>query len=232
MANLPGLLTEASRLHKGMRCRLVKEKPLRGGSHDVFKLEFADSEKWALRVCRDEHDWPAELRASKTLQHIKKHHPKIRAPIVHGTKHPVWFLEWVEGEPMSKWNLEIPVNIRRNFLNDLADFLLQLWHTPAPESPHPKPVAPYSKWLTQTIDRHIQRTISGRASWGDALEYLIMRSMIGYYSVAVDEYTQFGIAHGDLNTHNIMVDKNLRLTMWCVENARLNVTTVPISSIP
>ncbi|KAJ5976356.1 hypothetical protein N7481_010063 [Penicillium waksmanii] len=212
MPNLPGLLAEASRLHSGMKCRLPNDSPLRGGTHDVFKLEFADSTEWALRICRDAHDWPAELRAVKTLQHIKRHHPHIRAPTVHGTKHPVWFMDWMDGDPLSRWDLQIPIKPRQDFLEDLAEFLLLLWSTPAPALPYPTPVVPYSKWLTQAIDRQLNRTLSGESRWGDAMEYLVMRSMIPYYSVAVDEYSSIGIAHGDLNVHNILVDLDLRLS--------------------
>ena len=211
MSNLPGILTEASRLHSGMRCRLIQEGPLKGASHDVFKIEFSDSVQWAVRICRDAHDWPAELRAVSTLQHIKRHCPNIKAPAVHGTKHPVWFLDWVNGTLMCRWKLEIPVQIRHNFLGDLADFLLQLWSIPAPNLPYPSPVKPYSAWLYHAIDRSLHRRLSGDAQWGDPVEYLSMRSMVPYYSVAVDEYRNIGIAHGDLSTHNIMVDKNLRL---------------------
>lgn len=208
----PALLAEASRLHSGCKCWLVNKRPIRGGSHDVFEIEFSDSAQWAVRICREAHDWPAEIRAAKTLQHLKRHHPQIRAPTVHGTKHPLWFLDWVDGAPMTKWDMEIPVKVRRGFLDDMAEFLLQLWSTPAPDFAFPKPTAPYSRWLLQTVDRAIGRTLSGEARWGDALEFLIMRSMIPYYSVAVEEYSKIAIAHGDLNAHNIMVDNDLRLT--------------------
>ncbi|KAJ5083023.1 hypothetical protein N7532_012066 [Penicillium argentinense] len=212
MAELLGLLAEASRLHSGMKCWLVQERAHRGSSHDVFRIEFSDSTQWAMRVCRGPHDWPAELRAVKTLDQIKHRHPRIRAPQVHGTKHPVWFMEWIEGSPMESWSRELSQRARQGFLDDMADFLLQLWSTPAPVPTYPTPVTPYSAWLTDSIDRGLRRTLSGDARWGDAMDYLIMRSMVAYYSIAVDEYTQIGIAHGDLSTHNIMVDSSLRVT--------------------
>ncbi|BAE59179.1 unnamed protein product [Aspergillus oryzae RIB40] len=70
----------------------------------------------------------------------------------------------------------------------------------------------YSAWLTESLDRGLRRTLTGTARWGDAIDYLIMRSMIPEYAGEYDKYTDVGFAHGDLNAYNIMKDDDFHLT--------------------
>ncbi|KAJ5925016.1 hypothetical protein N7454_007655 [Penicillium verhagenii] len=127
--------------------------------------------------------------------------------------HPVLYSDWVSGDPLESWTLHIPLKKRHVFLTDFAEFLLQIWTTPPPghlteQDQH------YSAWLTRSLDRGLRRTLLGTARWGDAIDYLIMRSMIPAYSaeVEVDHYTGLGLAHGDLNAGNIMKDNEFHLT--------------------
>ncbi|CDM30461.1 unnamed protein product [Penicillium roqueforti FM164] len=71
----------------------------------------------------------------------------------------------------------------------MTDFLLQMWTARAP--PDLTIVQPclYSDWLTESLDRGIRRTLNGTAKWGNAIDYLIMRSMIPGYAVRFDQYT-------------------------------------------
>ncbi|PGH11430.1 hypothetical protein AJ80_07108 [Polytolypa hystricis UAMH7299] len=74
------------------------------------------------------------------------------------------------------------------------------------------PKLPYSAWLTESLDRALRRTLSGTARWGDAVDYVIMRSMIPSYYTKWDHYIDIGFAHGDLDAYNIMIDANFQLT--------------------
>lgn len=80
--------------------------------------------------------------------------------------------------------------------------MLQLWSTPIP-SPDKKGL--YSAWLTESLDRGLKRTLNGSSRWGNAVGYLIMRSMIPEYA-GFDKYPAIGFDHGDLNAYNIMTD--------------------------
>ncbi|KAJ5923848.1 hypothetical protein N7466_008035 [Penicillium verhagenii] len=206
------VVTTASDLRMGVPCTLVDETPLQGGSHKVFRIIFQDSVQWAARTCTRAEDWEYDLRSTRILQHIKQCHPGIKAPEVFYKKdHPVLYSEWVSGNPLESWTLRIPLKKRHVFLTDFAEFLLQIWTTPPPghvveQDQH------YSAWLTRSLDRGLRRTLIGTARWGDAIDYLIMRSMIPAYSAEVDHYTGLGLAHGDLNAGNIMKDNEFHLT--------------------
>ncbi|CAD0095639.1 unnamed protein product, partial [Aureobasidium mustum] len=99
------------------------------------------------------------------------------------------------------------------FLDSLAGFLVELWSIPGlgcvgAETPN----VPYSKWLQDMLDRAIKRCITGTGKWGTTRDYLVMRSMIGYYAYDYDYIAEYGIAHGDLHANNIMVNDLLQLT--------------------
>lgn len=213
MDHSQNILTGARELRMGLPCSLDENPPIEGGSHKVFKLVFEDSVQWAARVCNRADDWEYDLRAIKVFQHIKRHNPEIRAPdVFFKEKHPVLYAEWVDGEPLAIWNLDIPLPKRHLLLDDLAEFLLQLWTTPPPPNLVQAQVRPYSAWLTESLDRGVRRTLSGKARWGDPVDYLIMRSMIPAYASKFDNYTGVGLAHGDLNANNIMKNDGFHLT--------------------
>jgi aminoglycoside phosphotransferase (APT) family kinase protein len=196
------IISKASQLRLGVPCTLSNETPWQGGSRRVFKLIFKDSVQWAARIPYEPNDWKYELHAIKQFQHIKEYRPEIKAPtLFFEEEHPVLYSEWVSGKPLEIWNLQIPSNKRQRLLYDLAEFLLQLWTTPGP-SPGNRL---YSDWLTQSLDRGLKRTLNGTARWGNAIDYLIMRSMIPEYA-EFDKYTAIGYDHGDLNAFNIMID--------------------------
>ena len=206
------ILSEACFLRPGFQCSFADETPCHGCSHNVFKIIFEDSVQWAARVCYDPNNWPYELRAAEMFQHIKQHHPEIRAPnIFFKAEYPVLYSEWVTGKPLAIWNSRILLIKRQRFLDNLAEFLLQLWTIPLP-APALPPKSPYSVWLTESLDRGLRRTLAGTARWGNAVDYLIMRSMIPSYTAECDKYTDIGFAHGDLNAHNIMIDSDFQLT--------------------
>ncbi|KAL5356848.1 hypothetical protein BJX96DRAFT_143493 [Aspergillus floccosus] len=213
MTDALGMLSEASRLRLGIPCALSNESPRVGGSHLVFKIVFEDSVRWAARVSDDPTNWTNELRAIRQFQHIKKQCPEIKAPdFFVGEEHPVVYSEWVRGTPLAIWNSQIPSLKRQRLLDDLAEFLLQLWTTPVPSVLGQEKSCLYSVWLTESLDRGLRRTLTGTARWGNAVNYLIMRSMISKYAAAYDKYAGIGFAHGDLNAHNIMKSDNFHLT--------------------
>lgn len=213
MATLPDLLSGASHLRLGVPCLLADEDPYHGGSHSVYKIVFEDSVQWAGRVGHDSSNWRNELRTIESFQRIKQQCPEIRAPnLFFKAEHPVLYSEWVSGEPLAIWNFQIPLNKRQRLLDDLAEFLLQLWTTSAPPALAPSQDVRYSVWLTQSLDRGLRRTLTGTARWGNAVDYLIMRSMIPNYAAEFDQYTGLGFAHGDLNAHNVMKGDDFHLT--------------------
>ncbi|KAE8344151.1 hypothetical protein BDV24DRAFT_160699 [Aspergillus arachidicola] len=120
--------------------------------------------------------------------------------------------EWVNGKSLKVWNSRIPLNRRQTLLEDLAEFLLQLWTTAVPPDFIPEQKSRYSAWLSESLDRGLRRTLTGTARWGDAIDYLIMRSMIPEYAGDYDKYTDVGFAHGDPNAYNFMKDDDFHLT--------------------
>ncbi|KAF4211368.1 hypothetical protein CNMCM8980_004357 [Aspergillus fumigatiaffinis] len=207
------ILSEASRLRLGIPCTLADESPCLGGSHRIFKIVFEDAVPWAARVSDDSNNWKGELRAVRQFQHIKKQRPEIKAPeLFVEEEHPVVYSEWVSGKPLAIWNSQIPLVKRQRLLDDLAEFLLQLWTTPIPSGLAQEKSCLYSTWLTESLDRGLRRTLRGTARWGNAINYLIMRSMIPDYAAEYDKYTGIGFTHGDLNAHNIMKSDEFHLT--------------------
>lgn len=213
MTDSPDVLAKASRLRQGIPCSLADESPYLGGSHCVFKFVFEDSVRWAARVSSDPNNWKNELRAFRQFQHIKKHRPEIKAPeLFVEAEHPVLYSEWISGKPLAIWNSQIPLLKRQRLLDDLAEFLLQLWTTPVPSALAQEKSCLYSLWLTKSLDRGLRRTLRGSARWGNAIDYLMMRSMIPDYSSEFDKYAGIGFTHGDLNAHNIMRNDEFHVT--------------------
>jgi len=107
---------------------------------------------------------------------------ELRAPnVFFKEEHPILYSDWVTGVPLSSWNLRFPLEKRQIFVDDLAEFLLQLWTTAAPPVLALSQDCRYSTWLTKSLDRGLRRALSGKAKWGDAINYLMMRSMIPDY---------------------------------------------------
>ncbi|RDW58926.1 uncharacterized protein DSM5745_11132 [Aspergillus mulundensis] len=214
MTDSPYMLSEAaSRLRLGIPCVLADESPCLGGSHRIFKIVFEDSIQWAARVSDDSNNWRNELRAVRQFRHIKKHRPTIKAPdLFVEEEYPVVYSEWVSGKPLAIWNSQIPLLKRQRLLDDLAEFLLTLWTTPVPSALAQGKSCLYSAWLTESLDRGLRRTLKGTARWGNAINYLIMRSMIPDYAAEYDQYSGLGFTHGDLNAHNIMKSDQFHLT--------------------
>lgn len=210
MLNSPQTLEQASRLRNGVLCKYEDGCEYHGRSHSVYKIVFEDSIEWAARVGREPSNWVGELRAIKNFQHIKQHRPTIKAPaLFFDENYPVLYSEWIHGEPLAIWNHDVALIQRQRLLGDLADFLLQLWTVPA-LSTEDSPTT-YSTWLRNSLDRGLKRTLAGTARWGDAIDYLIMRSMIPGYAEQFDAYPGLRFAHGDLNAQNILVDSDFHL---------------------
>jgi hypothetical protein len=155
MTYSPGILSEASRLRQGIPCSFAVEGPYHGGSHRVFKIVFEDSVQWAARVNLNPNNWKSELRAARQFEHIKKQNAGIKAPNVYvNAEYPVLYSDWVSGNPLAIWNLQIPSLNRKRLLDGLAEFLLQLWSTAAPSVP--EQTCLYSAWLTESLDRGLR----------------------------------------------------------------------------
>ncbi|KAL3482076.1 hypothetical protein BJX99DRAFT_81975 [Aspergillus californicus] len=212
MASVPDVLYEASRLRGEAPCSFA-ENPRHEQSHSVRKIVFEDSIHWAARVIHNPDDWEYELQAIKNFQHIKNQHLELKAPSVFfNAEHPVLYSDWVSGDLLGIWNLQIPLLQGQGFLEDLAEFLLRLWTTLPPPDLTPVQNHVYSDWLIGSLDRGLRRTLTGSARWGNSIDYLIMRSMIPSYASEFDKYTGVGFSHGDLNAHNVMKSDDFQLT--------------------
>ncbi|EGC42504.1 conserved hypothetical protein [Histoplasma capsulatum var. duboisii H88] len=212
MEGFTDILSGISHLRPGIQWSLPDSNPHRGGSHDVYKILSQDSPQWAARVCCEPDDWEFELRAMDKFSYVKRERPDIKAPdIFFNTENHVLYSQWLPGKPLAIWNSQVPLTQRHRLLDDLADFLLQLWTVPVPASMLPSPSKPpYSTWLTESLDRALRRTLFKTAKWGDTVDYLIIRSMIPSFA-KWDHYIDLSFAHGDLNPYNIMIDANFQL---------------------
>lgn len=154
-----------------------------------------------------------DLRAVEKLQYVKEHRPNIPAPSIFVDKeNGIAYMEWVRGEPLSVWNSEIALSDRRRFLDGLAEFLLQLWTVPVPANFVTGTECSYSAWLTKGVDRGVRRTLNKMARWGNAVDYLIMRSMIPDYAAELDTCTEFEFSHGDMHAYNMLKTEIFELT--------------------
>ncbi|OAA80303.1 Protein kinase-like domain protein [Akanthomyces lecanii RCEF 1005] len=208
-----GIPANASRLRSGISCSFAREEPRAGGSHRVFKIIFEDSVVWAARENIDPELWETDLKGIKKLQYIRQQRPSLQAPDIFVVEEDhIMYLDWVKGKPLSVWNLQIPRSNRHQFLDGFADFLLQLWTIEAPPEFVTDTRDSYAAWLTKSLDRGLRRTFNKTARWGNAVDYLIMRSMIPDYASKFDKYTEFGFSHGDMNAYNILRAENFELT--------------------
>ncbi|KAJ5765722.1 hypothetical protein N7520_005281 [Penicillium odoratum] len=197
MTNLIDLLNGASRLRSGVPCSFADENPRVGGSHHVFQIIIADSVHWAARISINPNTWK-----------------EIKAPnIFVDEERRVLYSEWVIGKPLAIWNHEIHSIKRLRMLAGLAEFLLYLWTTPVPSDLVTNKDCRYSTWLMESLDQGLRRILAGTARWGNAVNYLIMRSMVSNYAAEFDNTsTGIGFSHGDLNAYNIMTNEDLSIT--------------------
>lgn len=214
MPSQSDILLHASQLRSGILCKFADEAPKSGGSHKVFKIIFEDSVQWAARTSEDDLLWKMEMRAMEHFQHLKREQPELNAPnVFFFEEFPVLYSEWVPGEPLSDWaSLTMSDTQRHNFLHELTKFLFDLWTTSSLKNSDAGHGLCYSEWLAQSLDRGLRRTLAGTAQWGQAIDYLIMRSMIPKYAADLDMHTNVSYAHGDMNALNFMVDSEFRLT--------------------
>lgn len=195
-----------------------------GHSHDIFIVTLADSSKIIARVAKSHHIHSLERRGVQILKHIASSDPNCLVPKVYwhnlddeqqriSAEGMVVLQELVSGKPLSVWNSSLPHSQQMRFLNSLAGLLVELWSIPVLGCVgQDTPDIPYSQWLQDMVDRAIKRYITGSSKWGNTRDYLVMRSMIGYYAYDYDHIAEYGIAHGDLHANNIMVNDLLELT--------------------
>lgn len=169
-----------------------------GRSHDIFIVTLADGSKIIARVAKPHHIHSLERRGVQILKHIASSNPNCLVPKVcwHNLDETsgegmIVLQELIHGKPLSVWNASIPHTQQLRFLNSLAGFLVELWSTPTTRPETPK--IPYSKWLQDMLDKAIKRCITGTGKWGTTIDYLVMRSMIGYYSCDYDYITEYAI---------------------------------------
>lgn len=209
-----------------------------GRSHDIYIVTLTDTSQILARVAKSQHNLALERRGVDMLEHIASVNPNCRVPKVYWhnldrqqqnspRENMIVLQELIPGKPLSVWNSLIPKSQQIRFLDSLAGFLVELWSTPVSESLDTNiPSKSYSQWLEDTIDKSIKRCITGTGKWGTTSDYLVMRSMIKHHSDDVDHVMEYGIAHGDLHAHNILVDERLELTGYvcCCRNN----TTIPL----
>lgn len=200
-----------------------------GRSHNIFIVTLADSSHIIARVAKS-HDFDdLERNGVDMLNHITSLRPELKVPKVlwHNLdtnqeqtprEFTVVLQELIPGKSLSVWNELIPESQQRWFLDSLARFLVDLWSIPVSGlSEEEGEKKSYSQWLEEKIDKAVRRCITGNNRWGTTRDYLVMRSMIGYYADDVDQITEYGIAHGDMHALNIMVNERLELSGYVSE---------------
>jgi hypothetical protein len=227
---VPGLIRDAvvnecQRLRPGETITTIEPTDFQGRAHDVYLVSLTNGSKLIARVARSEQDAEFERRALDIIQHIKKHNPRCHLPMTYwhnldqpNRTHIIVLQDLLPGKPLSVWNSSIPTKSRHTFLDALAQFLFDLWSTDAPRSENASAtVISYTEWLEDKIDNAISRCINGTGRWGKASDYLVMRSLIPHYTRGIGKITKAGIAHGDMNAYNFMVNEKLELTGYVRE---------------
>lgn len=213
----PAILQLCEIIRPGVAVATIK-KIGQGGSHSLYSVRFQSDTTWVARVC-DYMNAALEKRAITVLKHLTALETSSLIPKVQGSnlEHNdpalscVVLLDFYEGKPLHIWNSELSSTSRNMFLNDLAEFLLDLWSAPPPHELC-KGVEPnYTRWLVGQVDRGIKRCINKSAAWGDAIDYLIMRATIQDFSSDMDQKTGLAISHGDMNADNFITNDRLKL---------------------
>ncbi|THX71698.1 hypothetical protein D6D04_09407 [Aureobasidium pullulans] len=215
------IIAEAQRLRFGDGSVTLEHSSLseQGRSHYIFVVTLADDSKIVARVARTQGTEKLERRAINTLKHIKASNTDCQVPRIHWHNldqpreiPPVILEDLIQGRSLNIWNSAIPKELQHAFLDSLAQFLLDLWYVEAPESASASStVRTYSNWLENEIDKAIRRCITGSGKWGNVSDYLVMRSMIPQIAHHLDDFQTIGIAHGDMNAHNFIVNERLEL---------------------
>lgn len=65
-------------------------------------------------------------------------------------------------------------------------------------------------WLTESVDRGLRRSVRQNKS-GDAIDYLIQRSMVPKHIVPEYDDSPWVVVHGDLHNGNIIVDEEFNI---------------------
>lgn len=214
------VVNQCQRLRSGETVATIEPTAFQGRAHDVYLVSLTDDSRLIARVARSEQDAEFERRALDVTQHVKKHNPHCRLPITHwhNLDQPnrtsiIVLQDLIPGKSLSVWNSSIPTKSRHTFLDALAQFLFDLWSTDASGIVNASAtVVSYAQWLEDKIDNGIRRCINGTGRWGKASDYLVMRSLIPHYTQGTGDITKIGIAHGDMNAHNFMVNEDLDLT--------------------
>ncbi|THY80950.1 hypothetical protein D6C93_09723, partial [Aureobasidium pullulans] len=238
------IIAEAQRLRSGDGSVTLEHSSLseQGRSHYIFVVTLADDSKMIARVARTQGSENLERRAINTLEHIKASNTDCQVPRIHWHNldqprevPPVILEDFIQGRSLNVWNSAIPEELQHAFLDSLAQFLLDLWYIEAPESPSASStVRPYSNWLENEIDKAIRRCITGSGKWGTASDYLVMRSMIPQIAHRFDDFQTIGIAHGDMNAHNFIVNESVVDWDWTFEAPLPAVVQYPwfIADVP
>lgn len=214
------IVDECQRLRPGEIVGTVEPTEVQGRAHDVYVVSFTNDSRLIARVARLEQKLELEKHALAIIQHIRERNPHCRLPTTywHNLDQPhngslIVLQDLIPGRPLSVWNSDIPEKFRHTFLDALAQFLFDLWSTEAPGSVDASAtMITYAEWLENRIDNAIRRCINGTARWGKAFDYLVMGSLIPHYTREVGEITKVGIAHGDMNAYNFMVNEEFDLT--------------------
>lgn len=200
----------------------VESEHIEGQSNIVYKLRTGAGERWCLRVPVDAGAGRLAARGASLLKEVRRRIPTLQAPAVIHASESYTLLEFLPGYALGSWNTHaLPREQRQVLLNDLADFLFNLWkienigqtstskYILAVAERSAGPPKSYKKWLQDEVDRGLRRTLKGTSSWGDPIHYLRRRMKIDDLVPPQDTGSGSAVVrHGDLNAWNVIVQES------------------------
>ncbi|KAG5991398.1 hypothetical protein E4U43_004039 [Claviceps pusilla] len=175
--------------------------PMNGLSHRVYKLKYPSGEVLSLRIPKTKEAALGCKTGMTILEHLKMVQPSLEVPkpIYHCLEYNL--LTYLDGDALGIWDIHKLVDERRHkLLYSLAEFLLKLWLSPAPQYG-------YEEWLCNEIDMAIRRSLPATSGWGDPLSFLCRRANMDL--IVPERYrSNVAIRHGDLNAWNILINED------------------------
>ena len=254
--NRPGLLQLVSELRPEWgHPRFVTIKEGDSDSGAVFRIETPNRiiflisfdghpSRWAAYIpnnlSHEEYDHEGVeyclSNERRTLEFLAKEAPHLPVPRIHAysltsdapVDVPFLILDWIEGSSLEPFtDVWPPLALRRSLLDDLSDFLLDLWacsvegatdlhfwgnvcidhflRVDVPDGTPPGQGVSTEAWLTASLDRALRRNIRNR-DIHKTIIYLVQRSMIPHMIVREYNHFRWVLAHFDLHAGNIIVD--------------------------
>ncbi|KAF2211849.1 hypothetical protein CERZMDRAFT_42568 [Cercospora zeae-maydis SCOH1-5] len=74
-----------------------------GQSHDVYRLEYPDGQRWILRIAKDDFAIRLSRRGRTILKHVKTNQPSLQVPALIYDAVDYTIFEYLDGSPVGSW---------------------------------------------------------------------------------------------------------------------------------